>query len=327
MHGIDKLIEGYKTKLDLLIDKKNRLDLAIVTAYDEEKKFGLQQQVDGLEGEIKTLQDRIRELEQQKPATPATTPRPNTPQVPQNKDQLLALISDGQLKEALGYLSTLLPARERNDLVLLQSRFNGLERNLNSGIMLQADAGVERARITAATLAMCDRVEESAFAALPIPKTSTTIVDPPKAETSNGKKIFFSYSQYDRPYLDQLLRHMSGLRRQEKIAPWTDKDILPGEEWDDAIKNKLATADIILLLISSDFLATDYIWKVEIATAMERHERKEARVIPVFIRSCDWSGMPFSKLNGLPSKAKPVSSYADRDEAWVEVVKGIERVL
>lgn len=325
MHGIDKEIEGLKTKLNLLIDKKNRLDLALVDAYDEEKKFALKRQVEGLENEIKAVRERIKDLEQQIQAGPVTPPKATTPQTPQNKDALLALISDGHLKEALGYLSTLLPARERNDLVLLQSRFNGLERNINSGIMLQADAGVERARITAATLAMCDRVEDGAFAALP--KTNPTSMDSPKVATHSGKKIFFSYSQYDRPYLDQLLRHMAGLRRQGKIAPWNDQDILPGEEWDDAIKNELATADIILLLISSDFLATDYIWKVEIATAMERHERKEARVIPVFIRNCDWSGMPFSKLNGLPSKAKPVSSYADRDEAWVEVVKGIERVL
>ena len=144
---------------------------------------------------------------------------------------------------------------------------------------------------------------------------------------SSGKKIFFSYSQHDRPYLDQLLRHMASLRRLDKVAPWPDSDILPGEEWDDAIKTTLAQADIILLLVSSDFLATDYIWKVEITTAMERHTNGEARVIPIFIRPCDWSGMPFGKLNGLPSKAKPVSSYADKDQAWVEVVEGIKRVV
>ncbi|MBK9488933.1 MAG: hypothetical protein IPO07_09135 [Haliscomenobacter sp.] len=85
MHGIDKEIEGYKTKLDLLIDKKNRLDLAMVTAYDEEKKFGLQQQVDGLEGEIKSLQERIKDLEQQIPATPATTPGPIPPSSPKQR--------------------------------------------------------------------------------------------------------------------------------------------------------------------------------------------------------------------------------------------------
>lgn len=144
---------------------------------------------------------------------------------------------------------------------------------------------------------------------------------------STGKKIFFSYSQHDKTYLDQLLRHLSSLRRSGKVAPWNDADILPGEEWDDAIKTQLAQADIILLLISPDFLATDYIWNVEITTAMKRHEQGEARVIPVFIRPCDWSDMPFGKLNGLPSKAKPISTFDDKDQAWLDVVNGIKRVV
>lgn len=148
-----------------------------------------------------------------------------------------------------------------------------------------------------------------------------------KDDTHTGKKIFFSYSQDDKNYLNQLLRHMAGLRRSGQLTPWRDEDILPGEEWDDAIKTQLAEADIILLLVSPDFLATDYIWKVEITAAMERHEKREARVVPIFIRPCDWSDMPFSKLNGLPSKAKPVSTFGDRDLAWLEVVNGIKRIL
>ncbi len=141
------------------------------------------------------------------------------------------------------------------------------------------------------------------------------------------KKIFFSYSKFDRDYLEQLLRHLSVLRRKGKIAAWDDHQILPGEEWDDAIRNQLTHADIILMLVSSDFLATDYIWDVEIKTAMDRHDQKTAQVIPIVLRPCSWEDTPFGKLNGLPSKAKPVSSYADRDQAWLEVVKGIERLL
>ena len=142
-----------------------------------------------------------------------------------------------------------------------------------------------------------------------------------------ARKIFFSYSKHDKEYLDQLLRHLAGLKRQGKLLPWADHDILPGEEWDDKIKEELATADIILLLISADFLATDYIWNVEITAAMERHERGEARVIPVVVRACEWGNLPFSKLNGLPVKGKPVTSFSDRDAAWLTVVKGIEKVI
>ncbi len=146
-------------------------------------------------------------------------------------------------------------------------------------------------------------------------------------DTPAAKKIFFSYSKYDRDLLDELLRQLSGLRRQGKIQAWSDADIQPGEEWDECIKAELHAADIIVLFLSPDFLATDYIWDVEIAAAMARHDRGEAVVIPVVARPCDWNDLPFSKLNALPSKAKPVTSYPNRDEAWLAVVQGIRRVV
>lgn len=141
------------------------------------------------------------------------------------------------------------------------------------------------------------------------------------------KKIFFSYSKHDRKHLDELTQHLSALRRLGKLEHWDDAQLVPGEEWDEAIKKELNEADIILLLVSAAFNSTDYIWDVEISKAMERHERKEATVIPVIIRDCDWESLPFSKLTGLPAKGKPVSSYADKDQAWVEVIEGIKRVL
>ncbi len=148
-----------------------------------------------------------------------------------------------------------------------------------------------------------------------------------QSEATTEKKIFFSYSRHDRAYLDEFLTHLSPLRRSKKIAPWNDHDVLPGEEWDDKIKQELANADIILLLISANFLATDYIWDIEIKNAMARHDRGEAVVVPIFLRPCDWEGMAFSKLNGLPAKGIPVSSYEDRDEAWVKIVQRLKEII
>lgn len=148
-----------------------------------------------------------------------------------------------------------------------------------------------------------------------------------RAEKATGMKVFFSYSKHDREFLDQFLVHLSGLKRKGKITAWEDSHILPGEEWDDKVKSELAEADIIFLLVSSDFLNTDYIWDVEIKEAMKRHDCGEARVIPIILRPCDWEGMPFSKLNGLPYKGKPVADYASRDQAWVETVKKIEQLM
>lgn len=151
-----------------------------------------------------------------------------------------------------------------------------------------------------------------------------TLMEPDK---NTPKKVFFSYSKKDKTLLDELLIQLAPLRRSGKVEPWHDRDLKPGEEWDQAICDKLAEAYVIVLLVSPDFLATDYIWEVEIKEAMERHERREARVIPILLRPSDWTNMPFSKLNMLPHKAKPVTQYDDRDTAWQEVVEAIKTIL
>lgn len=150
----------------------------------------------------------------------------------------------------------------------------------------------------------------------PVNKTSTT-----------AKKAFFSYSKHDRAYLDDFLKALSALRRNGKIQPWEDSQLKPGEEWDDTIKQQLAEAEIIFLLLSNDFLATDYIWEVEIKAAMERYAKGEIRVVPIVLRPCDWKDLPFSGLNALPAKAKPVVDYPNKDTAWLEVVTGIKAIL
>jgi hypothetical protein len=110
-----------------------------------------------------------------------------------------------------------------------------------------------------------------------------------------------------------------------KSAVWHNWEIKPGQEWDAAIKQELAEADIILLPVSPHFLASDYIWQHEISKAMERHDRQEATVIPVFLKPCDWRDMPFAKVQGLPRNARPVTQHADQDEAFMDIVQGIRR--
>jgi hypothetical protein len=140
-------------------------------------------------------------------------------------------------------------------------------------------------------------------------------------------KLFLSYSHKDEELKDKLAIHLAPLRRSGKIAVWQDRQIRPGTEWDVAIKKELAEADIILLLVSPDFIASDYIWMYEIAGAMERHERREATVVPIIVRPCDWHDMPFAKVQALPRNAKPVTQFANQDEAWLDIVQGIKRLL
>ena len=142
----------------------------------------------------------------------------------------------------------------------------------------------------------------------------------------NPVKLFYSYSHKDEALRDELDAHLKILQRQKVIAPWKDRDIEAGAEWNEEIKRELDEAQIILLLISRDFIASDFCWDKEMERAMERHDAGEAVVIPIILRSCDWKGAPFGKLQGLPKDMKPVKDWPDRDQAFTNVAQGIRKV-
>lgn len=140
-------------------------------------------------------------------------------------------------------------------------------------------------------------------------------------------EIFYSYSHKDEALRDELDMHLSLLRRQNLITGWFDRAIEAGEEFDPKIAQRLDNAPVILLLVSPAFIASDYCYEKEMKRAMERHEANEARVIPVILRPCEWHKTPFGKLKSLPKDGKPVISWSNRDEAFLDVAKGIRTVV
>ncbi|HEV2705097.1 MAG TPA: TIR domain-containing protein, partial [Pyrinomonadaceae bacterium] len=144
---------------------------------------------------------------------------------------------------------------------------------------------------------------------------------------TNAVEIFYSYSHLDEELRCELVKHLANLEHQGVIKGWHDRKITAGTEWAGKIDEHLNSAQIILLLISSDFMASPYCNDVEVKRAMERHEAGEARVIPVILRPCDWEGAPFSKLQALPTDAKAVTLSSNRDEAFLDIVKGIRKVV
>ena len=140
-------------------------------------------------------------------------------------------------------------------------------------------------------------------------------------------ELFYSYSHRDEELRDELEKHLIILRRQGVITTWHDRRIGAGNEWKDAIDQHLESAQVILLLISADFLASDYCYDIEMERALERHDAGEALVIPVILRSVYLRGAPFGKLQAVPTDAKPVTSWADRDEAFTNVASGIKDAL
>jgi len=140
-------------------------------------------------------------------------------------------------------------------------------------------------------------------------------------------KVFYSYSHRDEALRDELEKHLSILRRQGFIETWHDRRIVAGAELDHEISQNLETADVILLLVSSDFLASDYCYDVEMKRAMARHKAGEARVIPVILRPCVWHDAPFGKLLATPPDGKPVTKFPTLDDAFVLVVAAIKEAL
>jgi len=150
---------------------------------------------------------------------------------------------------------------------------------------------------------------------------------------NGGVKLVCCYAHEDENLLDELKGHLSTLQRRALIDMWHDREINAGALWDQEIKNALNEAQIILLLISSDFINSDYCYGTEMQHALERHKRREARVIPVILRHVSgWEKIPLGdiqlgQIQALPKDAKPVISWINRDEAWAGVVSRIEKTV
>lgn len=147
------------------------------------------------------------------------------------------------------------------------------------------------------------------------------------SQPNSPVEIFYSYSHKDERMQDKLKSHLTLLKRRGVITGWHDRQIGAGEEWRDAIDEHLDSAGVILLLVSSDFLASDYCYDIELKRAMERHEEKTARVIPIILRPCDWTDAPFGKLQALPTNGKPVTTWGNPDEAYLNIAKGISAAV
>jgi 5'-methylthioadenosine/S-adenosylhomocysteine nucleosidase len=176
---------------------------------------------------------------------------------------------------------------------------------------------------TAFAFAMLDKLA-------PIHEENTSIAqEKPISQINKPEKtlkLFYSYSHEDEDLRNRLEKHLTILKRQNVIDTWHDRAIGAGTEWKEAIDENLETADIILLLVSADFLASDYCFDIEIKRAMEKHNEKSAVVIPISLRPCDTNDIDFMKLQGLPRNFEPVIKWVHQDEAFTDIAKGIRAV-
>ncbi len=149
-----------------------------------------------------------------------------------------------------------------------------------------------------------------------------------KSSLESSKLIaFISYSYQDETLKEKLLKSIKPLNRLGQIEAWDDRRIKPGTEWRKEIQEKLESADIIFLLVSPDFLASDFCNDVEMKQALKMHEAGRAVVVPIILRPCLWEDMPFGKLQALPGNGKAISSWKNEDEAFLEVAKRVKKLI
>lgn len=141
-------------------------------------------------------------------------------------------------------------------------------------------------------------------------------------------RAFISYSHRDTAVLERLHVHLTTLRREQRIDAWYDRDILAGDDLDDEIARELEAADIFLLLVTPDFIASDYCVEIEMRRALERHEAKEARVVPIIAEPCDWRNVqPLRQLKALPRDGNPISEWANANNAYLDIAQELRRIV
>lgn len=135
-------------------------------------------------------------------------------------------------------------------------------------------------------------------------------------------KLFYSYCHSDKEFREDMEHHLSVLERSGEISEWCDREILPGQNFVEEIDRQMDAADIIVLLISSDFLASPACVQ-EMTTALNLREKKATTVIPVIVRPCDWKHSEISSLLALPTNGLPITEWSNRDKAFLSITDGI----
>ncbi|WP_437756548.1 toll/interleukin-1 receptor domain-containing protein [Sorangium sp. So ce1389] len=164
--------------------------------------------------------------------------------------------------------------------------------------------------------------------AAPPPRAITTEVRIDRADDTRSRiRVYLSYAPEDDKPRSRLEAHLATMKREGLLETWCPKAIAAGQEQRGKIDENLRAADVILLCVSADYVASDYAYDVEVALAMQRWSLGEAQVVPILVRPAEWETLPYGRLDPLPRDRKPVSTWEDQDEAWLDVAKGIRSIV
>lgn len=245
--------------------------------------------------------------------------------------QIRQHIGNAKTKEALDLLTPY-----TDDALLLRSRLSRLQQDDRMGVIDRGDYMREMARINYSIISLLESD------GVDLPKeavtASTTENSNHSAAASSAKqagqklKVFVSYAHDDSAALREMQSMLQILKKNGTIDIWTDSEILPGQNFSQVIKDSLMSADIVLLLISSSFLNSDYIWRNEMQVALKNSKEGKAVAIPIILRPCLWKEVEdLAQLQALPmnddGRLLPIVKWEDKDEAWMKVAEGLKKVI
>lgn len=140
-------------------------------------------------------------------------------------------------------------------------------------------------------------------------------------------RVVISHAHNDAAMVDELRSHLKVLERRGLVTTWDDRQLKAGEAWDRAIAEQLAQAEIVILAVTIDYLASDFVFQHELPQILARHRSGQVLVLPVILRACDWQDTPIAELQVLPRQGRPVSAWPNRDEAWTDVARAVRALV
>ena len=228
------------------------------------------------------------------------------------KEKIKKLLQDAKTKEALELLVTIIP-----EASVLLTTFNEAKNRNNLGLLKYELFAEKQTEVTYAALNMLANWNENQDQAKSKDNPNVNLV----------KKVFISYSHKDEDAMKELDKFLGPLERDGKISIWTDRKILPGQVWKNEILRELESADLTLLLVSANFLDSDFINKEEIPRAFKRMDEHGKSVIPIILNYCLWDSTSIKDLQATPRDGRPIADFPNPAQAWNEVARGILALL
>lgn len=240
------------------------------------------------------------------------------------------------LEQALQYLEKVIKpsSSKKNDLIMQQARYNETKRNVMNGMLPSNNAQMTYAHIRNALLYLIDNLEaDDLVENAELPEENQNNANGNNKATSRvvrsgPLKFFISYAREDEAFITAMKDELIVLQRMRKIEIWDDSRLVVGDEWDKEIKHQLTTADIICLMVSKDFIKSDYIWSTEMEQAIQRHNAGEAVIVPILLKKvAGFNRLPFAKISALPRGLNPISEWEQQEDAWYEVEGEISKLI